>query len=67
MAARLASLSALEADGDPKHTIFIAHEVTEGSRRALIRGTIDVIINQDPGHEVRSAVRVLIAEPIMHR
>ncbi|MEO9168665.1 MAG: LacI family DNA-binding transcriptional regulator [Aestuariivirga sp.] len=53
--------SALEADGDPKHTIFIAHEVTEGSRRALIRGSIDVIINQDPGHEVRSAVRVLIA------
>ncbi len=53
--------AALEADGDPKHTIFIAHEVTEGSRRALIRGSIDVIINQDPGHEVRSAVRVLIA------
>jgi LacI family transcriptional regulator len=54
--------SALEASGDPKHTIFIAHEVTEGSRRALIRGSIDVIINQDPGHEVRSAVRVLIAK-----
>ena len=41
--------------------MFIAHEVTDGSRRALIRGTIDVIINQDPGHEVRSAVRVLMA------
>jgi LacI family transcriptional regulator len=53
--------NALEASGKSKHIVFIAHEVTEGSRRALIRGTIDVIINQDPGHEVRSAVRVLIA------
>ncbi len=53
--------AALEASGRALPTVFIAHEVTEGSRRALIRGTIDVIINQDPGHEVRSAVRVLIA------
>lgn len=54
--------TALEVGGRAQHTIFIAHEVTEGSRRALIRGSIDVIINQDPGHEVRSAVRVLIAK-----
>ena len=53
--------AALEVGGRAKHLVFIAHEVTEGSRRALIRGTIDVIINQDPGHEVRSAVRVLMA------
>ncbi|MDE2384576.1 MAG: substrate-binding domain-containing protein [Alphaproteobacteria bacterium] len=53
--------AALEVGGRAKHIVFIAHEVTEGSRRALIRGTIDVIINQDPGHEVRSAVRVLMA------
>jgi LacI family transcriptional regulator len=54
--------AALETGGRSKHIVFIAHEVTEGSRRALIRGTIDVIINQDPGHEVRSAVRVLMAK-----
>ncbi|MBG1233033.1 LacI family DNA-binding transcriptional regulator [Aestuariivirga litoralis] len=54
--------AALEVGGRAKHVVFIAHEVTEGSRRALIRGTIDVIINQDPGHEVRSAVRVLMAK-----
>ncbi len=53
--------AALEVGGRAKHIVFIAHEVTDGSRRALIRGTIDVIINQDPGHEVRSAVRVLMA------
>ncbi len=53
--------TALEVGGRAKHIVFIAHEVTDGSRRALIRGTIDVIINQDAGHEVRSAVRVLMA------
>jgi LacI family transcriptional regulator len=53
---------ALDAVSAPKDLVFIAHEVTEGSRRALIGGTIDVIINQDVGHEVRSAVRVLMAK-----
>ena len=52
----------LKSSGRAKDIVFIAHEVTEGSRRALIRGTIDAIINQDAGHEVRSAVRVLIAK-----
>jgi len=42
--------------------VFIAHELTPFSRRQLIRGTIDAIINQDAGHEVRSATRLLIAE-----
>jgi LacI family transcriptional regulator len=55
-------VAALEENPPEQDIVFIAHEVTEGSRRALIRGTIDAIINQDPGHEVRSAVRVLIAK-----
>ena len=55
-------VAGLEATGRAKDVVFLAHEVTEGSRRALIRGTIDAIINQDAGHEVRSAVRVLIAK-----
>jgi LacI family transcriptional regulator len=42
--------------------VFIAHELTPFSRRHLIRGTIDAIINQDPGHEARSATRLLMAE-----
>jgi hypothetical protein len=29
--------------------------------RFLVRGTIDAIINQDPGHEARPAARVLLA------
>lgn len=39
----------------------VAHEVTEHSRRALAEGLIDAVINQDCGHEVRSAIRVLKA------
>jgi LacI family transcriptional regulator len=54
-------VAALESETRADEIVFIAHEVTDGSRRALIKGTIDVIINQDPGHEVRSAVRVLMA------
>jgi LacI family transcriptional regulator len=55
-------VAGLEASPKAKDILFIAHEVTEGSRKALIKGTIDAIINQDTGHEVRSAVRVLIAK-----
>ena len=55
-------VAGLEASTRAREIVFIAHEVTDGSRRALIKGTIDAIINQDAGHEVRSAVRVLIAK-----
>jgi LacI family transcriptional regulator len=55
-------VAGLESSKRAKDIVFIAHEITEGSRRALIRGSIDAIINQDGGHEVRSAVRVLIAK-----
>jgi LacI family transcriptional regulator len=59
---------ALEASGRARDIVWIAHELTQHSRRFLVRGTIDAIINQDPGHEARSAARVLLAhcsgEPI---
>jgi LacI family transcriptional regulator len=41
--------------------VFIGHELTEFTRRHLIRGTIDAVINQDPGHMARSTVRVMLA------
>jgi len=41
--------------------VFVAHEVTEFSRRGLLRGVIDAVVAQDPGHEARSALRVLMA------
>jgi LacI family transcriptional regulator len=40
---------------------IVAHEVSEHSRQALADGVFDAVINQDCGHEVRSAIRVLKA------
>ncbi len=55
-------VAALEKSGRQDKVVYIAHELTEVTRRALVDGTIDVIINQNAGHEVRSAVRVLMAK-----
>lgn len=54
-------VTALEASGRARDVVFVAHELTTFSRKHLIRGTIDAIINQDPGHEARSATRLLVA------
>ncbi len=54
-------VAALEAAGRQRKVVYIAHELTDESRRALIDGTIDIVINQDAGHEVRSAIRVLMS------
>jgi len=45
----------------PRRPAVIAHEVTGHSRQALADGVFDAVINQDCGHEVRSAIRVLKA------
>ena len=55
-------VTALENTGRQKQVTYIAHELTDHTRRALVDGTIDAIINQNAGHEVRSAVRVLMAK-----
>lgn len=49
--------------------IFIGHDLTEDTRRFLLRGVMDVVINQDAGHQSRSAARVLLShcagEPLL--
>ena len=40
----------------------IAHELTADTRAALEGGRIAAVLNQDAGHEVRSAIRVLRAK-----
>jgi len=40
----------------------IAHELTAETRAGLEGGLVDAVLNQDAGHEVRSAVRVLRAK-----
>jgi LacI family transcriptional regulator len=53
--------AALEESGRAREIVWIAHELTVHTRALLLRGVIDAIINQDPGHEARSAARVLLA------
>jgi LacI family transcriptional regulator len=51
----------LEAAGRAQQIVYIAHELTPHTRRFLVRGIMDAAICQDPGHEARSAARVLLA------
>lgn len=54
-------VEALEESGRARDIIFVGHELTEFSRRFLIQGSMAAVINQDAGHEARSAARVLLA------
>lgn len=40
----------------------IAHELTAPTRAGLEGGLLDAVLNQDAGHEVRSAIRILRAK-----
>src|SRR5271166_3888823 len=55
--------------GREANLVFIAHDLTPFTRRGLLRGAVDAVVVQDPGHEARSAIRVLLAltrnEPIL--
>lgn len=53
------AMAALPAERRP---VVVAHELTETTREALQSGLIDAVLNQDAGHEVRSAIRVLKAK-----
>jgi LacI family transcriptional regulator len=61
--------SALESTGRAAEVVWLAHELTPHSRGFLLRGTLDALIHQDAGHEVRSAARILLAhcadEPVL--
>ena len=55
--------------GREASVVFIAHDLIPATRRSLLRGIMDAVIVQDPGHEARSAIRVLMSlarnEPIL--
>jgi LacI family transcriptional regulator len=52
-----------------KRTVFVGHDLTFVTRRLLLDGVMDAAISQNPGHEARAALRVLLAltggEPIL--
>ncbi|WP_035683553.1 LacI family DNA-binding transcriptional regulator [Bradyrhizobium sp. Cp5.3] len=60
---------ALSNAGREKQVVFVGHDVTVLTRRLLLQGVMDAAISQNPGHEARAAVRVLLAlargEPIL--
>ncbi|MDI7860433.1 LacI family DNA-binding transcriptional regulator [Rhizobiaceae bacterium n13] len=55
-------IRALQGREAGQRLTVVAHELTASTRRALQEGLIDAVLNQDAGHEVRSAVRVLKAK-----
>jgi LacI family transcriptional regulator len=60
---------ALIDSGRASHIVFAGHDVTVMTRKLLLQGVMDAVISQNPGHEARAAVRVLLAlgrgEPIL--
>ncbi|PVB59434.1 LacI family DNA-binding transcriptional regulator [Labrenzia sp. 011] len=55
------AISALQDTGRSQEIVFVGHELTPYTRDALRAGVLDAVIAQDPGHEIRSAIRVLRA------
>lgn len=53
---------ALRTAGRDQDTVFVGHELTAVSRAELLNGTMDAVINQDAGHEIRSALRLALAQ-----
>lgn len=53
--------TALMEDARPQRVLFVTHESMPSTRRLLSQGVVDALIHQDPGHEARSAARVLLA------
>jgi LacI family transcriptional regulator len=60
---------ALMESGREKQVVFVGHDVTVLTRKLLLQGAMAAAISQNPGHEARAAVRVLLAlargEPIL--
>ncbi|HTT12937.1 MAG TPA: LacI family DNA-binding transcriptional regulator [Burkholderiaceae bacterium] len=53
--------AALVASQRAQQITWVCHELTPHARRALLDGVADAVINQDAGHEVRSACRLALA------
>ncbi|WP_299474826.1 LacI family DNA-binding transcriptional regulator [uncultured Roseibium sp.] len=55
------AIAALSASRRAEKIVFIGHELTPYTSDALRNNVMDAVIAQDPGHEIRSAIRVLKA------
>jgi LacI family transcriptional regulator len=52
---------ALMDSGKSESVIFIGHELTESTKRLLLNGTMDAVIDQNPRVEAREALAALIS------
>lgn len=52
-------IAALEKSGRRDDIVVVAHELSPHSRKALLDGTIDVILSQDAEYEVEKAIMLL--------
>lgn len=55
---------ALAEAGRAGRTVYIGHELTEHTRRLLLQGTIDAIIDQTPVRAASLAVAALLGAPV---
>lgn len=53
--------AALKAEPRSDKVVFVGHELTPAARADLLDGTMDAVINQDAGHEIRSTLRQALA------
>ncbi|MFN7043221.1 MAG: LacI family DNA-binding transcriptional regulator [Acidovorax temperans] len=53
--------AALKAAPRADKVVFVGHELTPAARADLLDGTMDAVINQDAGHEIRSTLRQALA------
>jgi len=53
--------ASLKASGRQRDIVFVGHELTACARSDLLDGTMDAILNQDAGHEIRSALRLALS------
>jgi LacI family transcriptional regulator len=53
--------AAIEHRDHAGRIVWICHELTPHARSGLLDGVVDAVINQDAGHEVRSACRLALA------
>ncbi len=51
---------ALEESGRAREVVFVGHELTEHTRRFLLSGTMDAVIDQNPCVEAREAIEQLL-------
>lgn len=52
---------ALEESGRAREIVFIGHELTEHTRRLLLGGVMDAVIDQNPREEAAEAIDRLLA------